>query len=69
MFVLLILAYGKLNVKSGYVGMLSMATTMNICVIDMTHMVARHANVSHKEDTIRFGKGDDGKKFHPFEGC
>ena len=44
----------------GYVdGYLSMAYLPNVVVVDMTHIVAKHANRNQREDIEKYKKGDN----------
>ena len=46
-------------------GLLSMAHLLNVCIVDMAHMVARHAHTSRVDDAREYGKAnDDGKIFY-----
>ena len=50
-------------------GILAFKHVPNVVIIDMAHILARHANNSRKEDVIRLGKGDlSGNLFFPFDG-
>ena len=54
----------------GYVdGCLSMAHLPIVVVVDMTNMVATHANRSQRVDIEKYNKGDNkGKLFRPYDG-
>ena len=50
-------------------GLLSLAYVPNIVVVDMTHVVAKHATSTRKEDAKYYGKCDkEGNIFNPFNG-
>eukprot|EP00111_Clytia_hemisphaerica_P006866 TCONS_00019848-protein len=50
-------------------GILSFKYVPNVIIVDLAHMLARHANGSRREDTLRLGKGDqEGNLFYPFDG-
>ena len=40
-------------------GYLSMAYLPNVVVVDMTHIVAKHANRNRREDIEKYKKGDN----------
>ena len=50
-------------------GLLSFKHIPNVVIVDMAHILARHANTTRKADTLRLGKGDaNGNLFFPFDG-
>ena len=50
-------------------GCLSMAYLPNVVVVDMAHIVSKHANRSRREDIEKYNKGDnEGKLFRPYDG-
>ena len=50
-------------------GCLSMAHLPNVVIVDMAHIVAKHANSSRREDIEKYNKGDNkGKLFRPYGG-
>ena len=50
-------------------GCLSMAYLPNVVVVDMAHIVAKHANRIRREDIEKYKKGDnEGKLFRPYDG-
>ena len=50
-------------------GLLSLVYIPNIVVVDMAHIVAKHATSSRKDDAKYYGKGDkEGNIFNPFNG-
>ena len=50
-------------------GLLAFKHIPNVVIVDMAHILARHANNARKDDIIRLGKGNqDGNLFFPFEG-
>ena len=41
----------------------------NVVIVDMAHIVAKHANSSRREDIEKYNKGDNkGKLFRPYGG-
>ena len=48
-------------------GLLSMKHRPNIVIVDMTHIVANHANNTRKEDNRKHGKADE-ELFFPYKG-
>ena len=51
-------------------GLISMKILPNVVIVDMAHIVARHANGRcRREDALKYGKGnDEGFIFYPYEG-
>ena len=49
-------------------GLLSMKHIPNVVLIDMAHIIAKHALISRREDVQKYGYNEEGVLFQPYPG-
>ena len=56
------------NSRDDIDGLLSMKHIPNVVVIDMGHIIAKHALVSRRGDVQKYGYNEEGILFEPYSG-